>query len=745
MNIDELYSSFFRSEEATVPYKSVTEPLKDLTALLDMCFTVVISARGAKSGKLLSPGEAGYMPDLTVSPEEIEGVLLPKSSYTVPGEITSSAREQILTAQRHIGSRLGISEKAGFRSRFEFVREEFLLDEFESFAMLLALSSEYDRKYEGIFAWMHNNSSDICATKWLAVRLFEAVTGREAPSRAAVLTDSSPLCRFLCSRELKKRDRSAASGRLVLSKRVTAFLLGRNETEMRLRDYCTLRTFDKTAYVPFREDIADRLLVLFMRRAFRPKGCFIAELYGPDGIGRTTLASKVASVAGMSVLRINLDGLMALGREERYSCLDMIYTETVLLNAVPCFVKKKTAQVSYDEDEPALSEDKSELAATAGYISGLFRFIFWLSAEKEPILSETGAEVLSTELPMLTANERFLFWNASMGQSGLDLRSYANRYILTPSSIQRSAVLAGAIAASEKSPVIDSHVTRAVQQHSVNQLGSYATRINAVFTWDDLVVSDEQKRRMKMICDQVRYRSVVSEDWGFRKGSPYGRGLCSLFYGSPGTGKTMAAQVMANELGLDLYRIDISQLSSKYIGETQKNISRLFDKAKNINAMLFFDEADAMFAKRSEVKDSNDRYANADTAFLLQKLEDHEGITVLATNYVNNIDDAFKRRIRFMINFVFPEPAVRLQLWRKILPKEARTDEPLDLEFFADRFELSGSNIKEILTNAAYLAASEGCGIMNRHIIEAVKLNFSKYGKILTNTDFDYLGRQEEM
>ena len=240
-------------------------------------------------------------------------------------------------------------------------------------------------------------------------------------------------------------------------------------------------------------------------------------------------------------------------------------------------------------------------------------------------------------------------------------------------------------------------MTEAVRQHSTNQLGNLATSINAVFTWDDLVVGQEQKRQMKIICDQVRYRSIVNEDWGFRKKSPYGRGLCALFYGSPGTGKTMAVQVMANELGLDLYRIDLSQLTSKYIGETQKNISALFDKAKNINAMLFFDEADSMFAKRSEVKDSNDRYANADTAFLLQKLEDHEGITILATNYVNNIDDAFKRRIRFMINFVFPDKDVRLSLWKTILPKNARVDEALDFEFFAERFELSGSNIKEIL------------------------------------------------
>ena len=341
-------------------------------------------------------------------------------------------------------------------------------------------------------------------------------------------------------------------------------------------------------------------------------------------------------------------------------------------------------------------------------------------------------------MPMLTANERKLFWDKYLPESKNNT-GFANQYILSPSNIKKAAQTAIDMAGVEDGEITFDIISKSVRQQSVNPLGAYATRINAVFSWDDLIISDEQKRQMQMICNQVRYRSIVNEDWGFRKKSPYGRGLCALFYGSPGTGKTMAVQVMANELGLDLYRIDLSQLSSKYIGETQKNISALFNKAKNINAMLFFDEADSMFAKRSEVKDANDRYANADTAFLLQKLEDYEGITILATNYVNNIDDAFKRRIKFMVNFVFPTPDVRLKLWKQILPDTAQTDEEIDFEFFAENFELSGSNIKEILTNAAYLAAADGTGIKNSHIIEAVKLNFSKYGKVLTDSDFGYL------
>jgi len=204
----------------------------------------------------------------------------------------------------------------------------------------------------------------------------------------------------------------------------------------------------------------------------------------------------------------------------------------------------------------------------------------------------------------------------------------------------------------------------------------------------------------------------------------------------------MAAQVIANDLGLDLYRVDLSRMVSKYIGETEKNISDLFARVKNINALLFFDEADALFAKRSEVRDSNDRNANSETAHLLQKLEDFEGIAILATNYINNIDDAFKRRIQFMVKFRFPDARTRLKLWKTLIPEEVPREEELNFEYLAETFEMSGSSIKEALTGAAYLAAAEGSALANRHLVEAVKVNFAKYGKILTDEDFGYLAVQ---
>lgn len=741
METEDLYYSYFSFAEQFTSYKNSNEHLKDLFSLLDMGFTIMAGAKSIDIANIPDDLRTGLLRDLSVSSRDVGGLLSAGIERRNTEPVSEQARDQLRLAVLHIQERLKRSAKEDFLPAFEIVRAKFELSDFESFCMLLALSVEYDRKYEGIFTFLHNNSSDMYATKWLAIKMYEALSGLSAQS-AALLSGKSAFSRFLCTKELKKRDRTEISERLVLSRRVAAYLLGKNSIDRTLSDYCKIPyEYEKEKYIPVRDDTVIKAETFFINNAFREKGCSVLNLYGPKGIGRGYTAWCAVSKVGLRLIRIDLPALIRRDYDDIDKFLDMIYCETMLIGAIPCF----SVDVSLFESDNDGIQKKSSLADkisdTANTISRLFRFVFWLTPEKDSSFEDTSAEQLSIELPMLTANERVQFWKHYLEENDIDVLSYSNKYILTPRSIKRAAATALELSSVNREPVSDSIVTQAVRQHSTNQLGTLASPINAVFTWDDLVIGQEQKRQMKIICDQVRYRSIVNEDWGFRKKSPYGRGLCALFYGSPGTGKTMAVQVMANELGLDLYRIDLSQLTSKYIGETQKNISALFEKAKNINAMLFFDEADSMFAKRSEVKDSNDRYANADTAFLLQKLEDHEGITILATNYVNNIDDAFKRRIKFMINFVFPDKDVRLNLWRTILPKSARVDEPLDFEFFAERFELSGSNIKEILTNAAYLAASDGTGIKNKHIIEAIKLNFLKYGKILTAADFDYLGR----
>ncbi len=242
--------------------------------------------------------------------------------------------------------------------------------------------------------------------------------------------------------------------------------------------------------------------------------------------------------------------------------------------------------------------------------------------------------------------------------------------------------------------------------------------------------------RLHELCNLLYHQGIVGSQWGFYEKRPYGNGLCALFYGPPGTGKTMAAQVVARDLGMELYRVDLSQMNSKYIGETQKNLHRLFENAKEMNVILFFDEADALFSRRINVKDANDRHANGEVAYLLQKLEAYDGITILATNLKNQLDDAFRRRIRRMIHFQLPDYDTRKQMWESAFPEQAPLEPKVDFSVYARRFELSAGEIKDAAMDAAFLAAAEGVSIGDRQIRNALKLCYEKYGRILTEEDF---------
>lgn len=256
----------------------------------------------------------------------------------------------------------------------------------------------------------------------------------------------------------------------------------------------------------------------------------------------------------------------------------------------------------------------------------------------------------------------------------------------------------------------------------------FASVVPCVFGWDDLVISPGQKELLQQLSSRVQNRNLVMKTWGFESILPYGSGISAIFYGPPGTGKTMAAQVIAKELNLPLFRVDISTISSKYIGETEKNLRALFEEAEKKKGILFFDEADALFSKRSVVSNSNDRYANMETGFLLQKIEEYKGISILATNLLNNLDEAFKRRIQYFIRFSMPDVTMRLTLWEKMFPANAPLDENLYLEEYAQRYELTGSGIKEVAVNSAFLAAAQQEPIGDVHIMKALEIYYEKLG-----------------
>lgn len=262
------------------------------------------------------------------------------------------------------------------------------------------------------------------------------------------------------------------------------------------------------------------------------------------------------------------------------------------------------------------------------------------------------------------------------------------------------------------------------------------SQVRIAYNWEDIQLEESQIRILRMACDRYKLRNRAGENWGLFRKNAYGNGISILLYGPPGTGKTMAAQIIANEVGIPLYRIDLSRVYSKYIGETEKNLSLIFDRAKDANIILFFDEADSLFSKRTEVSNANDRYSNSETAYLLQKMEEYNGISILATNLYQNFDNAFLRRITFAVHFERPDVETREYLWRTILPEEVPVEKNIDFRFLAEEFEVSGSNIKAILYNAAYMAAAQGRSVGMEHIVRSVKCELDKLGQMVNAADF---------
>jgi SpoVK/Ycf46/Vps4 family AAA+-type ATPase len=281
---------------------------------------------------------------------------------------------------------------------------------------------------------------------------------------------------------------------------------------------------------------------------------------------------------------------------------------------------------------------------------------------------------------------------------------------------------------------IDLHA--AARNQSTPILSGLARKITPHYRWDDLILPADALDQLQEISARVEHRYSVYESWGFERKLSLSRGVIALLAGNSGTGKTMAADVMANALGLDLYRIDLSAVVSKYIGETEKNLDAIFREAERSNAILFFDEADALFGKRSEVKDAHDRYANIETAYLLQRMEEYSGIVILATNLKMNLDEAFVRRLHFVVDFPMPDEPFRKRIWEGAIPPEAPLGEDIDWDFLARQFKVSGGNIKNAVVAGAFLAAGEGRPIEMSHLVRGMRREYQKLGRMVTDAEF---------
>lgn len=600
------------------------------------------------------------------------------------------------------------------------------LEGFELFALLLAYAPEQNRKYERVFGFLQDNIGEKHATLGLALDLFSMV--REiSDSEAFALCDSD----HRLNRYALKGEIIGLSRPLVLREAAVLFLSGADHLGSALKRQCSLILPETAAEPIVRGEELSRCVRFAQNSLEQKKKTGLLALYGAGGSGRRFCLSRIAKETKRSVLGVDCEELSALPMAERRDIVEEAIAYCMLQGAIPALLHFDFTGFS-EAERTALAQ---ELLSS---FCGQLPFMALCGEKALRLRIGDGFAVFRYEPEKHTIAEQREFWREFSKSCRLPLSAeadslfLANSFSLTPGQI--SQVLASADAAclaNGDESITSGEISAAVRALCRPRLGALTEPMECRFTWDDLLLDERAMETLRLLCDRIRYRWKVNEEWGFDRKLPYGKGVSVLLFGPPGTGKTMTAQVLAKEFGLDAYRVDLSRIMDKYIGETEKKLGELFDAAKDSNAILFFDEAEALFSKRTEVSDSKDKYANAETAYLLQRMEQHNGICLLATNNLQNFDKAFKRRITFIVSIEMPDKATRLSLWQKVFPKDTPLSPKLDFELLAEKAELTGSSIKAAAVSAAYIAAARDgeitMDILRSCIVEEMKKN----GKIV--------------
>ena len=448
-------------------------------------------------------------------------------------------------------------------------------------------------------------------------------------------------------------------------------------------------------------------------------------LAGPEGAGRGLIAEALFGERGRTSVRIDLAGILAEGKvAERVAAA---LREAALRDAAAII----DGGTTIDRDAP-----RTVVHAIANATAELAVPVVFTFTSHPGWLVEIIPALVELDVPAPTFRERLELWRRALGPvvTDEDLEIVASRYAFTGATIARAAhraVQAARLRDPEQPQVTLDDLGDSARLMFSHRLGAMAQRIPIGFQWSDLVLPRDTQEAVREVVRFARFRSFLLEDWGFAAKLPYGRGVSAIMAGPPGTGKTMVAQLLARELGYDLYRIDLSQVVNKYIGETEKNLAKIFDEAETSHAVLFFDEADSLFAKRTEVKSSNDRYANLEVNYLLQRMETFDGVTLLATNLEQGLDDAFKRRVRFSILFELPEEAERKKLWISMFPPKVPLAPNIDWDLMAKRFEMAGGYIKKAALRAALIAAEARRPITTADLVEAARQEYREMGRII--------------
>jgi AAA+ superfamily predicted ATPase len=668
--------------------------------------------------------------------DEYRGLYVPDSEV----ELLTTDFPQLPEDLRHLRQHLADERKEieqfglanaqrGAESPLFRLGRHFGLEQVDRDVLVLALAPELDLRYERLYAYIQDDVTRKRPTVDLALRLLVPDRAEQLNHRTIFNADSALLKnRLIEVFEDGQRHTVFVSRYIRLDDAIVAELLGQETIDPQLAPYATLTSPVSTLDTL----ILNRELVHMLRSGRQDQdGGFALALQGSYGSGRHSIAEAMAAEAGRPVLTIDVSRLIesdlrpddAMRRVIRQGILR---SATILWHGIDPVLHAL-------EQSPWLP---ALLAAIDEYEGGSF---LPLVQPWEARGALRRARYLRIALPAPTFSERERIWRLHLGEDAPrdeTLTKLASTFKLSPGQIRDAVVMARSLKSFESAALLPEHLFAACRGQSSGKLTALAHKIETTYEWSDIVLPSDHMAQLHEICSQMRHRQTVLELWGFDRHLAMGKGLNCLFAGPSGTGKTMAAEIVAADLGLELYKVDLSTMVSKYIGETEKNLDRIFTAAQEANAILFFDEADAIFGKRSEVKDAHDRYANIEVGYLLQKMEEYDGVVILATNLRKNLDDAFIRRMHMTIEFPFPEEPDRFRIWEKVFPPEAPLDADADLRFLARQFKLTGGNIRNIALLAAYLAAEEAVPIGMSQIIRSMKREYQKLGKLVTESDF---------
>lgn len=707
---------YFDKSKIKKSYSGLKEYLSDISSLTCFLLDVTVEDRLDEDGTVYTPG-------IMMTDEQAQRYYNTSPLERGGGVADEEAIGELELSLRHIKSRENATKKVALP--LKMLREEFDLSFFEEMALLLPLSLSLDINLKNLYAYIANNAALKVPTTGVLYSIYQIFDADADLSLLNRLTDRMGKMSIFFLRPLDSADakKSLLEIPLILRDDVLSFL-SLSEADGGSLSYAGACRSEKTGLNLFKDiagwkiesegfvyvgaDDPEDVSQFLTEKSKR--GVLVVDadhvLFDVKSARTVHGENFIARALGPVFLRVRLTGealLLKLTETSSWYCPHLI-------RVVERFLPQRTI-----------------------YLCGEYSF------PRE--LMTLPSDISYLKLPPSDVDEREEIWNYFLSKEGMKLAGdinvsdLADCYEISFSKI-RYAVSETSVKARWKGDKKIDSIDLKEQLRSMGDAGfeSLAVYIPPVYSIDNLEIDETQKKILLTACSRFKIKNRVEKKYGIRRSGAYGNGVSVLLAGPPGTGKTMAAQVISKELSLPLYRVDLSQIISKYIGETQKNINEIFEQAKRSNVILFFDEADALFARRTEVKDSNDKYANAETAYLLQKVEACNGMTVLATNLYSNFDAAFVRRLTYIIKLQKPDEDTRLVLWKSILPAGVKLAKDIDFEYFAENFDMSGSEIKAVLYSAMYMAAAADKPLGNDDIVRSIQLRPENAGS------FNYAG-----